>query len=113
MNHSSGSPGRKTSSFSPTALTVGTGRGTVRGTRVGADGVVRPVLGNTPGSENWTWVLDAVKPIGSALEPGVRKVLAVVAVAAGIEKPVLVVCSRHCVARKIRDYQKLAGKKLR
>ena len=49
--HSSGSPGQNTGSFNPTALTVGAGRGTVRGTRVGDDGVVRPGLGNTPGSE--------------------------------------------------------------
>ena len=83
------SPGQNTGSFSLTTLTVGTGRGTVHGTRVGAD--VRPGLGNTPGSENWTWVLDAVKPVGSELEPGIRKVLAVVVVAAGVVKPVLAV----------------------
>ena len=36
-------------------------------------------------------MLGAVKPVGSTLEPGVRKVLAVVAVAAGVVKPALVV----------------------
>ena len=79
------------SRFSPAGLTVGAGRGTDRSTRVGDDRVVRPGLVCTPGSENWTWVLGAVKPVGSALEPGVRKVPAVVAVAAGVVKPAPVV----------------------
>ena len=106
VHHSSGSPGQNSGSISPTALTVGAGRETVDlRMHDSCDGGTMPGLICTPGSGNWIWVLGAVKPASSAPETGVRKVLAVVAIA-GVVKPALVVIVDIVSPEIIHDYQK-------